>query len=274
MNNSNPFIPQGSLVEQKNKKRARFQVAVLSIFGFNVLLLLGILLIQGCGRSDDKTQNDATGQTQVASGDNQTTAPTAPADTSTAPPVLPPPTASNTTTAATSTAAPGTSVTPPTAPPTIAGTATDYTIEAGDTFALIHKKFNVSVKAIEAANPDVAPTKLKVGNKLHIPAPTMAAASPAGTTVAGAVADDGTYTVKSGDNLSKIATSHGTTVKAIRALNPNVATTDRIKVGDKLKLPGKAASASASAAADASPAVSTVATDSPMTTSTTSTPTR
>ncbi len=264
MNNSNPFIPQGSLVEQKNKKRARFQVAVLSIFGFNVLLLLSILLIQGCGRSDDKSQNDATSQTQVAAtSDGPAATPTAPPDTGTAAPALPLP-ASNPTTSASANAT-STSVTPPSNTPLISGTATDYTIEAGDTFASIHKKFNVSVKAIESANPDVVPTKLKVGAKLHIPAPTMAAASPAGTTVASAVADDSTYTVKSGDNLSKIATTHGTTIKAIRALNPTVATTDRIKVGDKLKMPGKAASASASA--DAAPAVSTVAADSQTTTS-------
>ena len=43
------------------------------------------------------------------------------------------------------------------------------------------------------------------------------------------------YTVKSGDNLTHIAKTHGTTVKAIEAANG--LTSDRIAVGTKLKMP-------------------------------------
>ena len=46
------------------------------------------------------------------------------------------------------------------------------------------------------------------------------------------------YTVKSGDNLTKIARQFGTTVKALRAANG--LKTDSIKVGQKLKIPAKA----------------------------------
>jgi len=51
------------------------------------------------------------------------------------------------------------------------------------------------------------------------------------------------YTVKSGDTLGKIAKTHETSIKAIRALNSSVATTDRIRVGDKLRLPAKSSGA-------------------------------
>ena len=61
--------------------------------------------------------------------------------------------------------------------------------------------------------------------------------------------DNSMYTVKSGDTLGKIAKTHETSIKAIRALNPSVATTDRIRVGDKLKLPAKSSSATATALA-------------------------
>jgi LysM repeat protein len=47
------------------------------------------------------------------------------------------------------------------------------------------------------------------------------------------------YTVKSGDNLTKIAAQFGTTVRALRSANNLV--TDNIKVGQKLKIPGKTA---------------------------------
>jgi LysM repeat protein len=51
--------------------------------------------------------------------------------------------------------------------------------------------------------------------------------------------------VKSGDTLIRIAKAHGTTVKAIKSLNG--LTTDRIKVGQKLNLPGKEAAVPAPA---------------------------
>ncbi len=43
------------------------------------------------------------------------------------------------------------------------------------------------------------------------------------------------YVVKAGDNLSRIAKAHGTTVSAIEAVNG--LTTDRIAAGAKLKIP-------------------------------------
>ena len=64
-----------------------------------------------------------------------------------------------------------------------------------------------------------------------------------------------TYVIKSGDTLTKIAKSHGTTVKAIEADN-NLSTT-KIKVGQKLKIP-------AAAAASVAPAPAPVATPAPV----------
>jgi peptidoglycan endopeptidase LytE len=102
----------------------------------------------------------------------------------------------------------------------------------------------VSVKAITDANPGLEPTKLKIGQKIHIPAAT----APAAPTAAGVVpvespsaGGEQTYTVKSGDNLTKIATQYGISVKALRAAN--ALKTDSIKVGQKLKVPAKTATA-------------------------------
>ena len=68
-----------------------------------------------------------------------------------------------------------------------------------------------------------------------------AAPSPAAPPVAKAnivpnASQSGTvYVVKSGDTLSRIAKTHGTTIKAIEAANG--LTDDRILVGAKLKIP-------------------------------------
>jgi LysM repeat protein len=114
----------------------------------------------------------------------------------------------------------------------------------GDSFFTLAKHYKVGSKAIAEANPGVDSTRLKLGQKLHIPAPKPSAGSPApgGTGSALAPASNGggdmVYTVKSQDTLTKIAKNNGTSIKAIRAAN-NLRT-DQLKVGQKLKIPSKA----------------------------------
>jgi LysM repeat protein len=112
----------------------------------------------------------------------------------------------------------------------------------GDTLGKIAKRNGVTLSALKAANPGVEPTKLKVGQKLTIPAggtaPASAGASAAPDTGTGGVE---TYVVKSGDTLTKIAKAHGTTTKAIEAASG--LSTTKIKVGQKLKIPSKAEAA-------------------------------
>jgi LysM repeat protein len=228
MNNANPFIPQGSLLEQKNKKRARVKRTILAIFAFNILLVSPLLLIQACGHGD-KADNTATNSVAPDTSMATTNVETAMPATSTNPVVSTPP--------------PATPL--PTAPATPAPAAnpSEYVIVKGDNFASIGKKFGVSVKALEAANPTVVPTRMKVGDKIQIPAATAGAAGGATTMSMATDTGEKIYVVKSGDNLTKIASAHGTTVKTLRALN-NLST-DAIKVGDKLKLPVKASTTTA-----------------------------
>lgn len=105
------------------------------------------------------------------------------------------------------------------------------------------KANGISVGALSKANPGVDPAKLRPGQKIQIPAPTTPAAAPAsaglGFKEPGATdstsSAGGVYAVKPGETLTRIAKQHGTTVKAIRAAN-NLKT-DRLLVGQKLKLP-------------------------------------
>lgn len=115
-----------------------------------------------------------------------------------------------------------------------------HVIAKGDSFSALAKKYGVPASAITKANPDANPTKLKIGQKITIPAPTEKGAAPTAPKTPGAKTENaGEYTVKSGDSLGKIAKANKTTVKALR--DANHLKTDQIKVGQKLKLPGAAA---------------------------------
>src|SRR4029077_7233148 len=177
MNNQSPLIPQGSLLDQRNKGRARVKIAVFLVLAIHGVGLMA-LLMQGCKRESDGTTannaatNDVTNTvaptfsepTNVAS--TSTNGGLAGTTTATPPPVEPQP--------------------PATAP---AGPATDYVIVKGDMFSTIAKKFHVSTKALQDANPSVEPTKLKIGQSIHIHAASTAASPSAG---GGAAAADTT----------------------------------------------------------------------------------
>ena len=47
----------------------------------------------------------------------------------------------------------------------------------------------------------------------------------------------GSYKIKSGDTLSQIAKSKGTTLKALMAANPSIKNANRIRVGQSIKIP-------------------------------------
>lgn len=228
MNNPNPFLPQSSFLEQKNKARARLRIAVLFSISLSVMVLV-VLLVQGCRKNDTSTadNNSATSAPELA---NNNPAPdtNATATNVTAPPVAPEP--NN----------PPTPPPPPTPAPAPEPTTTEYTIVKGDTFATIVKNYpGLSVKALEQANPTVNPRALRIGQKLHIPQVSATPVSaPAGAPEAGPVSGgEQTYKVKSGDNLTTIAKQFHTTIKAIQAAN-NMKTTS-IRVGQTLKIPAK-----------------------------------
>jgi N-acetylmuramoyl-L-alanine amidase len=253
MNTTNPFNSPGSLLEQKNKTRARFRLAVYVALGVVVVAIVP-MLVQGCKREESNPAPQADTNAPALTADTN-----APASTN--PPIaLPPiglPAPTNPPTAYTP-PAPVAPVAPAPAAVTPAPAAggQEYVVAHGDSFYTIGKKFGVSIKAVQDANPGVDSKKLKVGQKLSIPAGAAPAASTATATAATADASaapaasgSATYTVKSGDTLTRIAKTHGTTVKAIKA--ENSLSTDRIKVGQKLKIPVKETTPATAPAPDA-----------------------
>jgi LysM repeat protein len=242
MNNPNPFVPKGSLLEQQSQRRSRLKLAVFCVLAVSVTGLVA-MLIQGC-----KRETPEPGINQLVMDTNL------PALNLTNTPVMdtnpPGPVASaQNNPIATPTPVP----TPAALPAPVEAAGSEYVVVAGDSLAKIAKAHGVSLKALEAANPGVNPNKLKIKQKLVIPAATKSAeVAPAAT--AGAMDAGGeAYAVKSGDTLAKIAKNHGTTVKAIQAAN-NLSTT-KIKVGQKLKIPAKAEAAAPAAETTAAPAL-------------------
>src|SRR5437899_4376783 len=163
MNTPNPLVPQGTFPD--NRGRSHIRIAVFTILAVHVVLL-GALLMAGCKKTTDQAKNDAS----VDTGPPPFNANELPVKTNVpAPAVTPTPPA-----AATSTppVPPPLPTTTKETPPALAE-GTEHTIMKGDSFYTLAKKYNVSQKAIVAANQGVDPTRLKIGQKGKIPASTV-----------------------------------------------------------------------------------------------------
>lgn len=244
MNTPNPLSPQGSLLEKQAKSKSSLHAAAL-IVGVHVVVLGGLLIL-GCSKEEKKTEPPVTDSLSNPG----------PIGVDTNAPVLGgmPTNGLPTGGGLAITSQPPVGLMPPaTNPPVITDPApvpmptangSEYKIQKGDIAYNLAKKNGVSLKALKEANPNVDIGKLKVGQTIQIPggsASTKTEHAGAGKMDAPVSGETTTYTVKGGDNLIKIAKKHGTSVKALRAAN-DLKSSD-IKVGQKLKVPAKAAAA-------------------------------
>ncbi len=140
------------------------------------------------------------------------------------------------------------------------GTGGSYAIAKGDTLGALAKRNGVTVKAMLAANPGVNPNRLKIGQKITIPAAsatpaTEPASSSRSATTHGsktkkktksatthpAANAGGSYTIKKGDTLRKIAKAvygeESMWQRIFRANRGDLASPNDITVGEVIKLP-------------------------------------
>lgn len=136
----------------------------------------------------------------------------------------------------------------------IAG-ATTHVVKSGDNLYRIALTYNVSLNALQQANPGVNAQSLNVGRQITIPTKTTPAAKQSSPKPETRPLASGTYTVAAGDNLSKIARSQGTTVSALQAANPKLDAT-ALRVGQLINLGGKTSAAVAKAPTAKTPAPS------------------
>ena len=132
---------------------------------------------------------------------------------------------------------------------------TPYVIKSGDVLSKIAAAHGVSTLELSSYNSLSNPGAIRVGQKIMIPpgatkkpAATVAASAlapstkPADKPAAAALAAD-EYKVQSGDILGRIASRHGVTSAALKKAN-NL-TSDTLRVGQVLKIPGKTAAPAA-----------------------------
>ena len=150
-----------------------------------------------------------------------------------------------------------------------------YVVQPGDSLSRIAHRAGVSSHELMELNGIKDSNKLRIGQKLSLPA--YAKELPAGKVketgakkaagakmaagakkpAAEAAAGAGEYVVKPGDSLEKIAKKNGVKVSALKEANQ--LTSDKIRVGQKLTIPGKGGAAApaqdtAPAAGGATPA--------------------
>jgi len=123
---------------------------------------------------------------------------------------------------------------PPPPPPPCSGFL--YTIQAGDTFYLLAKRFCVNLDAVLAANPGVDPKNLQIGQVVCIPA--VKPPPPPPPPPPKPVCPGFFYTITAGDTLSELAKRFNTTVKAIIDANPEIDPRNLI-IGQKICIPEK-----------------------------------
>ncbi|MBR4189644.1 MAG: LysM peptidoglycan-binding domain-containing protein [Kiritimatiellae bacterium] len=137
-------------------------------------------------------------------------------------------------------------VQPPAAPapvPAAPAESSVYVVQKGDSLSKIAAKHGCKTAELQELNGIKDPNKIRIGQKLMLPdgsKPSTSAPAKANDAAKAPVAGPGEYVVQKGDALSKIAAKHGCKTKELMELN-GIKDANKIRIGQKLKLPGAAA---------------------------------
>ena len=141
-----------------------------------------------------------------------------------------------------------------------------YVVKSGDSLSKIAAAHGVKSAELKELNQIADANKIRIGQKLILPdyakpsqsQPAEKSASSAKASAKASASGEG-YVVKAGDALSKIASAHGVKTKDLMAAN-NITDANKIRVGQKLVIPGaKATEKKAEAKAEAKPVDAPVA---------------
>lgn len=112
-----------------------------------------------------------------------------------------------------------------------------HTVADGDLVSKIAYKYGTTVSQIKALNPNVNIDRISIGQRIKVKGTAVASKKPAdnGQTANNTSSKEVWHTVVSGDYIGKIAHKHGTTVAAIKKLNPKL-NVDRISIGQRIRV--------------------------------------
>jgi LysM repeat protein len=139
-------------------------------------------------------------------------------------------------------------------------TGGSYTVAVGDSLARIAQRHRVTLNALLSANGFTTSSLILPGQTIALPAGAVAPSAPSAPSAPAAPAapaTGGTYTVRAGDSLGRIAQRHGVTLNALLSAN-GFTTSSLIVPGQAITLPAGAAvqrPAAETPAAPAAPAV-------------------
>jgi LysM repeat protein len=139
------------------------------------------------------------------------------------------------------------------ATPTAPVTGGTYVVKAGDSLGRIASKHQVSLTALLSVNGMTTSSLILPGQTISLPAGAVVAA-PASPATPAAPAAGGSYVVKAGDSLGRIASKHRVSLTALLSVN-GMTTSSLILPGQTISLP--AGAVVAAPAAPATPAAPT-----------------
>ena len=261
MKGNNSILPPGANFEGARRGRSNMRMAVVVVVMLHVVLFTGILF-QACkqkeddgGGADEKQSKLSTAEEMAqivgqqpevpplpSTGDASPTGPLPPTPVpptggvSALPPL--PPTGGASASAPTHSPTPGPfDVTAPGSAPAL-GNGQEHVVASGENFWTIGKKYGVSAREIEKANPNVVPTRMKIGQKLTIPAKSAPAPAPPAPPITAAAPGSGQHIVARGENFWTIGKKYGVSARSIEQANPGVVPT-KLKIGQKIAIPGQ-----------------------------------
>lgn len=120
-------------------------------------------------------------------------------------------------------------------------TTKNHVVKLGDTLSDVAKKYNLSLQALLKLNPEISNAdRIRIGQSIRVSG-QVSSSSGSGAT---SNSSSNTYIVKSGDTLSKIAKTQKTTISVLLSLNPSITNANTLRIGQSIKLSGKATSSS------------------------------
>ena len=121
----------------------------------------------------------------------------------------------------------------------VVSTSGTYTVKAGDTLYSIARRSGVSLNSLLSLNGLSQSSVIRPGQTLNVSGASNATVATPVSTASQATSTSGTYTVKAGDTLYRIAHNHGISLRTLLSVN-GLSETSTIRPGQQLVVSGSA----------------------------------